>query len=94
MPDAPCQKSWPTQLDVKYFIGGIATKNFYVNAKAVLSDSPIGLTCGMVCPTTDLYVGGCNLDATEEGPINIGCLMNVNKISFEMRNSKGSIMLS
>lgn len=34
----------------------------------------MGLTCGMVCPTSDLCVGGCNLAATEEGPINIGGL--------------------
>ena len=46
--DAPCQKSCPTQLDVKAFIGSIATKNYYGAAKAILSDNPIGLTCGMV----------------------------------------------
>lgn len=40
----------------------------------ILSDNPLGLTCGMVCPTSDLCVGGCNLYATEEGPINIGGL--------------------
>ena len=28
----------------------------------------------MVCPTSDLCVGGCNLYAAEEGPINIGGL--------------------
>jgi len=72
--DAPCQKSCPTQLDVKAFIGSIATKNYYGAAKAILSDNPLGLTCGMVCPTSDLCVGGCNLDASEEGPINIGGL--------------------
>jgi len=72
--DAPCQKSCPTQLDVKSFIGSIATKNYYGAAKAILSDNPLGLTCGMVCPTSDLCVGGCNLAAVEEGPINIGGL--------------------
>ena len=40
----------------------------------ILSDNPLGLTCGMVCPTSDLCVGGCNLYGTEEGPINIGGL--------------------
>lgn len=34
----------------------------------------MGITCGMVCPTSDLCVGGCNLQASEEGPINIGGL--------------------
>ncbi|QQP51181.1 Dihydropyrimidine dehydrogenase, partial [Caligus rogercresseyi] len=43
-------------------------------AKAILSDNPLGLTCGMVCPTSDLCVGGCNLAASEEGAINIGGL--------------------
>jgi len=43
----------------------------------------------MVCPTSDLCVGGCNLYGTEEGPINIGglqqfatevCLINFNVV--------------
>ncbi|XP_066297825.1 dihydropyrimidine dehydrogenase [NADP(+)]-like [Branchiostoma lanceolatum] len=72
--DAPCQKSCPTQLDVKTFISSISTKNYYGSAKAIFSDNPLGLTCGMVCPTSDLCVGGCNLFASEEGPINIGGL--------------------
>ncbi|GAB1609209.1 dihydropyrimidine dehydrogenase [NADP(+)]-like [Argonauta hians] len=72
--DAPCQKSCPTQLDIKSFITSIANKNYYGAAKAILSDNPLGLTCGMVCPTSDLCVGGCNLAAVEEGPINIGGL--------------------
>lgn len=72
--DAPCQKSCPTQLDVKSFITSIANKNYYGAAKAIFSDNPLGLTCGMVCPTSDLCVGGCNLAATEEGAINIGGL--------------------
>lgn len=72
--DAPCQKSCPTQLDIKSFITSISNKNYYGAAKAIFSDNPLGLTCGMVCPTSDLCVGGCNLLATEEGPINIGGL--------------------
>jgi len=72
--DAPCQKSCPTQLDIKSFISQIATRNYYGAAKAIFSDNPLGLTCGMVCPTSDLCVGGCNLYGSEEGPINIGGL--------------------
>uniref|UniRef100_A0A915P6L4 Dihydroprymidine dehydrogenase domain-containing protein n=1 Tax=Meloidogyne floridensis TaxID=298350 RepID=A0A915P6L4_9BILA len=72
--DAPCQKSCPTQLDIKAFISSIANKNYYGAAKLIFSDNPLGLTCGMVCPTSDLCVGSCNLYATEEGPINIGGL--------------------
>jgi NADPH-dependent glutamate synthase beta subunit-like oxidoreductase/dihydroorotate dehydrogenase/Pyruvate/2-oxoacid:ferredoxin oxidoreductase delta subunit len=72
--DAPCQKSCPTNLDVKAFISSIATKNYYGAAQQIFSDNPLGLSCGMVCPTSDLCVGGCNLAATEEGAINIGGL--------------------
>ncbi|XP_032520125.2 dihydropyrimidine dehydrogenase [NADP(+)] [Danaus plexippus] len=74
--DAPCQKSCPTQIDVKSFITSIANKNYYGAAKEILSDNPLGLTCGMVCPTSDLCVGGCNLHASEEGAINIGGLQH------------------
>lgn len=72
--DAPCQKSCPTQLDIKSFISMISNKNYYGAAREIFSDNPLGLTCGMVCPTSDLCVGSCNLAATEEGAINIGGL--------------------
>ncbi|EYC24357.1 hypothetical protein Y032_0014g2463 [Ancylostoma ceylanicum] len=53
----------------------------------------------MVCPTSDLCVGSCNLQATEEGPINIGGLqqfacevfkkMNIRQIvSKEVRENR------
>ncbi|CAG0887949.1 unnamed protein product [Cyprideis torosa] len=81
--DAPCQKSCPTQLDIKSFITSISTKNYYGAARAILSDNPLGLSCGMVCPTSDLCVGGCNLAATEEGPINIGGLQQFAVEAFQ-----------
>ncbi|EZA58247.1 hypothetical protein DMN91_006467 [Ooceraea biroi] len=84
--DAPCQKSCPTQLDIKSFITSISNKNYYGAAKAILSDNPLGLTCGMVCPTSDLCVGGCNLYATEEGPINIGGLQHFAMDIFKQMN--------
>ena len=76
------------------FAGSIATKNYYGASKAIFSDNPLGLTCGMVCPTSDLCVGGCNLYAAEEGPINIGGLQqfatevcDVLSIDFIFRNT-------
>ncbi|CAD1479183.1 unnamed protein product, partial [Heterotrigona itama] len=84
--DAPCQKSCPTQLDIKSFITSISNKNYYGAAKAILSDNPLGLTCGMVCPTSDLCVGGCNLHASEEGPINIGGLQQFATDVFKQMN--------
>lgn len=84
--DAPCTKSCPTQIDVKSFIGMISNKNYYGAARVILSDNPLGLTCGMVCPTSDLCVGGCNLYASEEGPINIGGLQQFAVEMFKMMN--------
>lgn len=84
--DAPCQKSCPTQLDIKSFITSISNTNYYGAAKAIFSDNPLGLTCGMVCPTSDLCVGGCNLYATEEGPINIGGLQQFATDIFKQMN--------
>lgn len=81
--DAPCQKGCPTQIDIKAFIQSISNSNFYGAAKTILSDNPIGLSCGMVCPTSDLCVGGCNLDASEEGPINISGLQEFAVRNFE-----------
>ncbi|EGT30102.1 CBN-DPYD-1 protein [Caenorhabditis brenneri] len=97
--DAPCQKSCPTQLDIKSFITSISNKNYYGAARQILSDNPLGLTCGMICPTSDLCVGSCNLQASEEGAINIGGLqqyacdvfkqMNVRQIvSKEIRENR------
>jgi len=54
----------------------------------IFSDNPLGLTCGMVCPTSDLCVGGCNLYASEEGPINIGGLQ---QFSTEVNNKDCNI---
>jgi len=84
--DAPCTKSCPTQIDVKSFISMIANKNYYGAARVILSDNPLGLTCGMVCPTSDLCVGGCNLYASEEGPINIGGLQQFAVEMFKLMN--------
>ncbi|XP_049621625.1 dihydropyrimidine dehydrogenase [NADP(+)] [Suncus etruscus] len=84
--DAPCQKSCPTNLAIKSFITSIANKNYYGAAKMIFSDNPLGLTCGMVCPTSDLCVGGCNLYATEEGPINIGGLQQFATEVFKAMN--------
>lgn len=84
--DAPCQKSCPTQLDIKSFITSIGNRNYYGASKMIFSDNPLGLTCGMVCPTSDLCVGGCNLYASEEGPINIGGLQQFATEMFMQMN--------
>lgn len=42
----------------------------------------------MVCPTSDLCVGSCNLAATEEGPINIGGLQQFATETFKLMGLK------
>mmetsp|Transcript_6326 Transcript_6326/g.15276 ORF Transcript_6326/g.15276 Transcript_6326/m.15276 type:complete len:1067 (-) Transcript_6326:435-3635(-) len=84
--DAPCEKSCPSQVDVKSFITSIANKNYYGAAKTIFSDNPVGISCGMVCPVSELCVGGCNLAATEEGAINIGGLQHFATESFMSMN--------
>jgi len=84
--DAPCQKGCPTQLDIKSFISSISNKNYYGAAKAIFSDNPLGLTCGMVCPVSTLCQLGCNLAASEEGAINIGGLQQFATEIFKKMN--------
>ena len=84
--DAPCQHSCPTSIDIKAFISAISNKNYYGAAKQIMSDNPLGLSCGMVCPTSDLCVGGCNAEATEGGAINIGGLQHFATEAFMKMN--------
>jgi len=44
--DAPCQQGCSTTIDIKTFIYNIQNKNWYGAAKVILSDNPLGLTCG------------------------------------------------
>eukprot|EP01006_Ploeotia_vitrea_P008203 TRINITY_DN19351_c0_g1_i1.p1 TRINITY_DN19351_c0_g1~~TRINITY_DN19351_c0_g1_i1.p1 ORF type:complete len:1021 (-),score=146.47 TRINITY_DN19351_c0_g1_i1:185-3217(-) len=74
--DAPCQRSCPASIDVKQFISCISSGNYYGAAKMILSENPLGFTCGVVCPTSRLCAGSCNLAHTEQGPINIGGLQH------------------
>ncbi len=39
-----CQKSCPTQLDIKTFITSISNGNYYGAAKMIIRDNPLGLT--------------------------------------------------
>ena len=86
--DAPCQKGCPTSIDIKMFIQCISSENFYGAARIIFSDNPVGNSCGAVCPTADLCVGGCNLAGSENGPINIGGLQDFATQTFKMMNVK------
>ncbi|KAJ9459881.1 Dihydropyrimidine dehydrogenase [Diplonema papillatum] len=88
--DAPCQKSCPTSIDIKSFISCIANHNHYGAAHMILSDNPVGLSCGMICPVSNLCVGGCNLAATEAGPINISGLQDFAVTTFKSMNIRAA----
>jgi len=72
--DAPCQKGCSTSIDIKTFIYSIQNRNWYGAAKAILSDNPLGLSCGMLCPISELCARNCNVAHTEQGAIKINRL--------------------
>ena len=72
--DAPCQKGCSTAIDIKTFIYNIQNKNWYGAAKVILSDNPLGLTCGQLCPVSELCARNCNVSHTEMGAIEINRL--------------------
>eukprot|EP00792_Barthelona_sp_PAP020_P007747 TRINITY_DN3160_c2_g1_i14.p1 TRINITY_DN3160_c2_g1~~TRINITY_DN3160_c2_g1_i14.p1 ORF type:complete len:957 (-),score=317.14 TRINITY_DN3160_c2_g1_i14:853-3690(-) len=69
--DAPCSYGCPSNVDVKSFIQAIATGDFYSAAKTVVSDNPLGYTCGLVCPGENFCMSTCNAHSLVSGPINI-----------------------
>jgi len=72
--DAPCQKGCSTSIDIKTFIYNIQNRNWYGAAKTILSDNPLGLSCGMLCPISELCARNCNVSHTEQGAIKINRL--------------------
>ncbi len=84
--DSPCQKSCSTGIDIRMFIYQIQNKNYYGAAKTILSDNPLGLSCGALCPVSELCASTCNAHWLEGGTINIGKLQEFAcKMFKEMR---------
>jgi dihydropyrimidine dehydrogenase (NADP+) len=75
--DAPCQQGCSTTIDIKSFIYNIQNKNWYGAAKVILSDNPLGLTCGQLCPISELCARNCNVSHTEQGAIKINRLQEL-----------------
>ena len=87
--DSPCRKSCSTGIDIRSFIYQIENKNYYGAAKTILSDNPLGLSCGALCPITELCASTCNAHWLEGGVINIGRLQEFAcKIFKEMKVSQ------
>ena len=72
--DSPCRKSCSTGIDIRSFIYQIENKNYYGAAKIIFSDNPLGLSCGALCPISELCASTCNAHWLEGGVINIGRL--------------------
>lgn len=84
--DSPCSKSCSTGIDIRMFIYQIQNKNYYGAAKTILSDNPLGLSCGALCPVSELCASTCNAHWLEGGTINIGKLQEFAcKMFKEMR---------
>ena len=84
--DSPCRKSCSTGIDIRSFIYQIQNKNYYGAAKTILSDNPLGLSCGALCPITELCASTCNAHWLEGGVIQIGRLQEFAcKIFKEMK---------
>lgn len=50
--DSPCQKACSVGIDIRSFIYQIQNQNYYGAAKIILSDNPLGLSCGGLCPVS------------------------------------------
>lgn len=84
--DSPCRKSCSTGIDIRSFIYQIENRNYYGAAKTILSDNPLGLSCGALCPITELCASTCNAHWLDGGVINIGRLQEYAcKVFKEMR---------
>ena len=75
--DAPCQQGCSTTIDISTFIYNIGKKNWYGAAKVILGDNPLGLTCGQLCPISELCARNCNVAETEQGAIKINRLQEL-----------------
>lgn len=72
--DSPCQKACSVGIDIRSFIYQIQNQNYYGAAKTILSDNPLGLSCGGLCPVSELCASTCNAYWLEGGTIEIGKL--------------------
>ncbi|KAH3761813.1 dihydropyrimidine dehydrogenase [Pelomyxa schiedti] len=72
--DAPCSKGCPTGVDIKGFMHAIAKEDYFHAAKIILSDNPLGLTCGLLCSSEHTCRSCCNLRDRLGGAIEISRL--------------------
>ncbi len=86
--DSPCQKACSTGIDIRSFIYQIQNQNYYGAAKTILSDNPLGISCGGLCPVSELCASTCNAHWLEKGTIEIGKLQEFACQVFKMMGVK------
>lgn len=71
--EAPCRNNCPAGVDVSRFIYRLSTGDWRGAAQAIAADNPLGLLCGLVCPSEQLCRKNCNREKLD-GAIDIAAL--------------------
>lgn len=58
--EAPCKSACPAGVNVPQFINRIATCDWVGAAQTIKEGNPLGLVCGLVCPSAELCRKDCN----------------------------------
>ena len=58
--EAPCKSACPAGVNVPQFINRIATCDWVGAAQTIKESNPLGLVCGLVCPSAELCRKDCN----------------------------------
>jgi len=72
--DAPCSRACPAGVDVPGFIRRFLDGNLQGAGALVYANCPLGVTCGMACPTEMLCEGACVLHQARQPAVPIGAL--------------------
>ncbi len=59
--DAPCILACPAGVDIPNFIRRVSSGDFSGAARLIRENNPLGETCGLICPATQLCEGACLL---------------------------------
>ncbi len=59
--DAPCIPACPAGVDIPNFIRRVSSGDFSGAARLIRDNNPLGETCGLICPATQLCEGACLL---------------------------------
>lgn len=58
--NAPCKRACPAGVNVPQFVNRIATRDWVGAARTIKEGNPLGLVCGLVCPSAELCRKDCS----------------------------------